>query len=184
MYQPLVTWGLPSNPLTSSNVSVISGKPVQPNQLRCLQYDSDKGCPIHTDLLIWVAGSGDLELVRLLHSRGVGLWAGAYEEQALYPTVHRCSWQSPTTVGVAFLGNIKKDDLRQQEVIAIPRKPQDVAEVWRVLQYRWAMGAPLTPAMEEVFMAKRAATRSTLLSLKVADRLSRKEGISSQERAA
>jgi hypothetical protein len=52
------------------------------------------------------------------------------------------------------------------------------------LQYGWAMGAPLTPAMEELFMAKRAATRSMLLSLTAAARLSKKEGISSQQRAA
>ncbi len=159
----LVTRGLPQKPLTFSDGVPVGNRPVGPDQLRCLKYVSDQQCPIHTSMLIWVAGSGDLDLVRLLHSRRVNLWAGAYVAEAL---------------------DDNKGALKQQGVMAVPEEPEDAVDMWRVLQYGWAMGAPLIPAMEEVFRAKRAATRTMLLCFKAAARPSRQLGMSQRQRAA
>ncbi len=128
---------------------------------------------------MWVAASGDLDLVRLLHSRGVGLWAGAYKKKPL------CA-SAPPWLSLGIHDSVKKEKeaLREQDFIAIPQIPKDVVTMSRVLQYGWAMGAPLTPAIEEVFRAKRAATRSTILCFKAAARLSREVGISPRQRAA
>jgi hypothetical protein len=115
--------------------------------------------------------------VRHLHSRGVALWDGAYEEKPINVTM-------PWEVLVRMID--EKESLRLQKIIAIPENPHDAEKMSKVLQYGWAVGAPLTPAMEELFMAKRAATRSMLLSLKVAARRSLKleEGISPPQRGA
>jgi hypothetical protein len=171
----LVTWGLPNQPWAFDCAPYMNQVSLRPGQLSCLQHIIDQGHPIHTGVLIWVASVGELDFVRHLHSRGVALWAGAYEEKPINVT-------TPGQLSVSM--RLVKEALRQQEVIAIPENPLDAEKMLRVLQYGWAMGAPLTPAMEELFMAKRAATRSMLLSLTAAARLSRKEGISSQQRAA
>ncbi len=63
-----------------------------------------------------------------------------------------------------------------EKTIAIPTLPADAERMWAALRYGAAMGAPLTPVMEQVFQAKRAATRTTLLCFHVAHRLSRKGG--------
>jgi hypothetical protein len=173
----LVTWEPPQKPLIFRISRLFwEGLPVGPDQLRCLQYVSDQGRPIHTDVLMWVAGSGDVDLVRLLHSRGVGLWAGAFERIPLNETALRPEF--------THMWRYQKRALRQQEIIALPKRPEDVAKMWGVLQYGWAMGAPLTPAIEEVFRAKRAATRATLLCFIVAARPSRQLGMSPRQRAA
>jgi hypothetical protein len=160
----LVARGLPEKPLAFDNAGWrLNDNPVGPDQLRCLQYLVDNGRPIHTGLLIWVASSGDVDFVRLLNSRGVPLWTGAYAQEAYGEDDHMQELRVKT----------QEDALWQQGIIGIPEKPEDAGKTWAVLQYGWAMGAPLTPAMEAVFGAKRAATRATLLCFGVAARLSR-----------
>ncbi len=170
----LVARGLPKEPLAFGREGWRAyDQCVGPRQLRCLQYLIDCGCPIATELLIWVAGSGDVDSVRLLHSRGVALWAGAYAQETY-------DEEDPIQM---FEVKTQEDALRGQGIIAMPEKPEDAWKMWRVLQYGWAMGAPLTPAMEELFRAKRAATRATLLCVRVAARLSHDAGASPQQRA-
>jgi hypothetical protein len=172
----LVARGVPQEPLA---IAITCGFDVDeehagPDQLRCLQYILDTGGSIHTTMLMWVATSGNLDFVRLLHSRGVALWAGAYEEVAYEDGQH---------VPGEFLVP-QENVMREQEVIAIPALREHARHMESVLQYGWAMGSPVTPAMEEVLKAKRAATRATLLCFGVASRRSREKGTSPRQRAA
>jgi hypothetical protein len=68
-------------------------------------------------------------------------------------------------------------------IITIPQMVKDADHLVEALRYGWAMGAPVNPAMQQVFEDQRAATRATLLTFRVAHRLSRDEGISWEERA-
>jgi hypothetical protein len=171
----LVTQGLPQEPLLPGD-EYLGGADehstlfVGPKHLRCLQYILDAGGSIHTRMLMWLATSGNLDIVRLLHRRGVGLWAGAYAEETVYYPGERTG--------------TRESLMQVQEVIAIPAVLEHAQHMLSVLQYGWVMGAPVTPAMEEVFRAKRAATRATLLCFGVASRRSQDKGTSPEQRAA
>jgi hypothetical protein len=139
---------------------------VRPDRLRCLEHLLEKGCPIHPVTLISAAERGDVDCVRLLHGAGVALWDGAYVEADIKDERRRME---------------AKHHLLMKRIVAVPMLPEDAEGMRRVLRYGWAMGAPLTPGMEEVFRAHRAATRTTLLCFHVAERLGRGTRSLSQE---
>jgi hypothetical protein len=156
----LIAAGLPNEPLAFDFRMCPHERPFGPHQLPCLQHIFAKGCPIDTSLLMWSARGGDLDSVRFLHSRGVHFWAGAYQEEAYdTETAHPLL---PCTLKTT------QEALHKQKVVAIPEEPEDAEPMLRALRYAWAMGAPLPPAVEEVFRAKRAATRATVLCFGVA----------------
>jgi hypothetical protein len=145
------------------------------NQLRCLEHLLDDGCCIHPGVLTWAATGGDLDVVRFLHSREVSLWSSACDESAQDKLARDAAREM-----------VLRDyaDLLYSNTIAIPEMPEDAEHMREVLHYGWAMGAPLTPVMKEVFEAKRAATRATLLCFHVATGLSQTEGASWEQTAA
>jgi hypothetical protein len=159
----LVAHGLPSRPYLCAPTGrgeVAFG----PAQLRCLQHLFDKGCPIHPGTLIAATRRGNVDAVRFLHRHGVPLWTRAEEHNAKEDYFPEPSSQALLEMNLSA------------KIIAIPMLPADAEYMWAALRYGAAMGAPLTPVMEQVFRAKRAATRTALLCFHVAHRLSRKGG--------
>jgi hypothetical protein len=148
--------------------------PVGPEQIRCLQYIIDKGCPIHPGTLILAARNGDLNYVRFLYGHGVSLWDHARSEEARQEStaVQSCSCILCCPVQCAL-----------RKTITIPCKPEDTSHMWTALLYGGLMGAPVSPAMEELFEAKRRSTCAVLLCFHVATGLSQGEG-SLEQRAA
>ncbi len=164
----LVSGGLPKWPYMLE-YNGPTQEPLRPEQLQCMQYLLDNQRVIQPRTLVCAAMRGDLGAVRFLHDRGVQLWTAAWEAERgdgeHQSTVDRRVFQT-----LAFTTG----------TIAIPQMPQDAAHMWRALQYGWVMGAPLTPAMADVFKSKRAATRATLLCFHVAARMSQGTGSLSQ----
>jgi hypothetical protein len=70
-----------------------------------------------------------------------------------------------------------------QLIVTIREISEYADSVWAALRYGWVMGAPVTPVMEEVFEAQRAATRATLCCFHVASRLELGDGTSEQQDA-
>jgi hypothetical protein len=68
------------------------------------------------------------------------------------------------------------DRLPWVETIRIHEVPEHAEGVWRAFLYGRAMGAPLTPGMEDICKVKRAGARATLLCFHASARLSRGEG--------
>jgi hypothetical protein len=147
--------------------------PLKPHQLRCLSHILDKGCPVDTGALITAVRNGDLELVRNLHGRGVRLWTSICAEEASrqltfwLPTYCLCNQYNAAAEGR----------------LAIPSDPRHARHMWSALKYCAVMGAPLTPAMWQVFKRQRECTRAVLLCFHAATRLSQGEG-SQDEKAA
>jgi hypothetical protein len=133
----------------------------------------DRGCDIDSSVIIWAALGGEVDGVRLLHSRGVPLWDSASEEDAQ-------DREARDPAGEMLLRD--HDYLLRKSTFAIAQLPQDSEYMRKVLHYGWAKGAPLTPAMEEVLKAKRAATRATLLCFHVTTGLSQAAGASRRHR--
>jgi hypothetical protein len=148
--------------------------PAGPAQLRCVQHILDAGLSIHTGTLILAARNGDLDYVRFLHSRGVRLWDHAQEEE-------------PEDFGTSCFSckclAHQAERCAERNAIALPCKPEDASHMLSALRYGWAMGAPLTPVMEEVLAAQRMSTHAVLLCFHVATGLSQGEG-SVEQRAA
>jgi hypothetical protein len=173
----LVAQGLPNKPFLQAYAPTSGGKTggnLCPDQLRCLQYLLDKGCPIHPATLISAARRGDLDTVRFLHSKGVPLWDAAQETGATY--VDADDYDD----GLGYFAHtpveIQEYFRREYKVIAVPQTPEDAAHMWAALRYGCAMGAPVTPVVEDVFAAKRAATRAALLCFHAAGRPSQGTG--------
>jgi hypothetical protein len=165
----LVAKGLPNKPylLAPTNDRVtLSGEPLGARQLRCLEHLFDKGCPVHPGTLISAAARGDFAAVRFLHSRGVLLWAQAWEDTADDIRSARV-WGFEWNPG-------RRGHCLKHMVLTIPPLPKISTDMWKVLGYGSAYGAPVTPVMEEG-AAKRRSTRALLLSFHVAARLSRVE---------
>jgi hypothetical protein len=139
----------------------------------CLQHLLYKGCSIHPGTLIRAAQIGDLDTLRFLHCRGAPLREAAYDEQA-----HED--QADSTVPLNTTTSQERSGALMDGRTATPQSPQDADAMWAALRYGWVMGAPVTPVMEDMFKAQRAATRATLLSFHVSSRLSRGEGTSEQ----
>jgi hypothetical protein len=172
----LIAAGLPKEPLAFDFLVCPNEVPFGRDQRRCLQHIVAEGCPIDTSVLMWSARGGDLDSVRLLHSRRVPFWAGAYQEGAYgMETAHPL---------LPYTRRTTQEALHEQRVIAVPEKPADAEHMLSALRYAWAMGAPLPLAVEELFTAKRAATRATLLCFGVATRRSQERGGSPRQRAA
>jgi hypothetical protein len=144
-------------------------RPLRREVMRCLEHILAKGCPIHTGTLVWAARQGDAECVRLLHRAGVPLWAHAWEEtpQDDYPESKSVSCAC-TRCGLW--------PLAAEKILAIPCTPENAEYMWGPLRYGWEMGAPVTTLMEEVFKAKRSATRAVLACFHVASGLSQGKG--------
>jgi hypothetical protein len=121
------------------------------------------------------------EIVRKLRLRTATIAIPEFAAKGLFASAHAEAAYDEAEPVPRFRMKTKQRSLRRQGVIAVPEKPLDTVPMWRALQYGWAMGAPLTPAMEEVFKAKRAATRATLLCFHVAARLSQGTGSLTQE---
>jgi hypothetical protein len=129
----------------------------------------EKGCAVHPATLISAAMHGDLASVRCLHSHGLPLWEGAWEEEQ--------------AGAVAWYMLLCPQAWRRNRLIAIPKTPEGAERMWSTLHYGWAMGAPVTHMAEDVLRSKRAATRTVLLCFHVAAGLSDKAE-SEEERAA
>jgi hypothetical protein len=140
------------------------GEPAR--ELCCLQYIIDEGCPIHAWSLILAAGDGYVDCV---HSRGFSLWEKAEDRDA---TNRTCSCISCEPV-----------DCASERTITFPCKPEDASRMYTALLYGALMGAPLSPAMEDMFKTQRKSTCAVLLCFHVATGLSQGEG-SEEQRAA
>jgi hypothetical protein len=134
----------------------------------------EKGCSIHPGTLIAAARRGDVDFVRLLHSRGVPLWARASEEKAL-------DTESATTAHSWMLYKVHSCMLRN--VMPIPPDPETAKHMRSALKFGWVTGAPLTPAMEELLRADRCSTRAVLLCFHAAAQRSGGEAILEQKAA-
>jgi hypothetical protein len=139
-----------------------------PSQLRCFRHIIDKEHPIHAGCLILAARNGDVDLVRFLHSRGAPLWDHARDDAAEEPN---SSGQACSCISCRLY------HLPSKGIIALPCMPEDANRMWQSLRYGGFMGAPLSPAMEEMFRAQRRSTRGVLLSFHVATRLSQGWGV-------
>ncbi len=170
----LVSCGLPQRPFFPDHATPCFGR-LTPNQLRCLEHLLDNGRHIHPAVVIWAATGGDLEAVRLLHSRGVPFWHSACEED---------KWDREVRDRRRELHFAYRRDMLSRGIISVPETAEDTEDMRDALHYAWAMGAPLTPVMEELFDAKRAGTRATLLCFHVAMGLSQMAGSSSEQRDA
>jgi hypothetical protein len=146
-----------------------------PNQLRCLQHLFDKGCRIHPGTLTSAAGFGDVDLVRLLHSRGVPLWNNTYQEWPRRKGNWYC-YAPPQCMCVLY-------DLADQGTLAVPNPPEDAKHKRKALLYGAVHGAPVPPSMMAVLQGQRSATRAVLLSFHVAARLSAGQGARGQKAA-
>jgi hypothetical protein len=99
--------------------------------------------------------------VRFLHERGrLPLWTRACEQWK--PVQEAGSYrQERAEDRRERSGRLRTADLlalcRKGGAIPIPDRPLTAQEMWGTLRYGWVNGAPLTPAMEEVFIAQRAA---------------------------
>jgi hypothetical protein len=142
-------------------------------QLLCIQHLIDKQCPIHPATLIWGARGGDLHAVRTLRNRQVGLWEYACREEDMDARTF-----SRSDIDATFF----KCYVLRHKILVVPQMPNE--HVLRAMHYGWAKGAPMTPAMDALFRAKRAATRTTLLCFHVATGLSTKEETPPQLRAS
>jgi hypothetical protein len=219
----LVAHGLPRNPIKLTKARDCSQCPsrpgaackgiLKPKTIQCLQHLLDKGCVIDPVTLITAVRCGDVDLVRLLHARGVPLWMCAWEEewpeqvqgehvqgeqvpdevqgeqvpeqvQVQEPVAGQAHEEAPgeqsvTTKAACLCSRLS--DCEGLAMLPLPRNPEDAAHMWKALMYGSVMGAPVTPGIEELLMAKRAATRAVLLSFHAADRLSRGRGVGSSE---
>jgi hypothetical protein len=144
---------------------------IGPDQWHCIQYLFDRGCSIHPNTLISAVRHDDTDFARFLHTRGVPLWDCAWEEDIPNMSCYYTSRQ-------AFRSKVKDCVLRN--VIAIRRVQEGGKHMWSAFEYCWFMGAPLTPAMENLLRANRSlarrSTRAVLLCFHVATRLSRGDG--------
>jgi hypothetical protein len=145
-----------------------------PMQLRGFQHIIDQEHPIHPGTLIVAAGNGDVDLLRFLHTRGAPLWDQAGEDAAEEPNSsgQDCSCISCDPYHLASMGRV-----------ALLCKPEDANRMWQSLRYGGFMGAPWSPAMEEMFRAQRRSTRAVLLCFHVATRLSQGWGVAAQRAA-
>jgi hypothetical protein len=132
-------------------------------QLQCIKRILGTGCPIHPGTLIWGARGGDLPAVRYLHGLDVKLWEYACKEE----DIDDINFSSNADVAASW-----KRYMLKEKILVVPQAPEE--RVLKAMQYGWMKGAPLTPAMEALFRAKRAATRATLLCFHVATALSSK----------
>jgi hypothetical protein len=169
----LVSCGLPDDPFFLDRQTPYFGRFI-PNQLRCLEHLLDNGRRIYPAVLIWAAIGGDVDGVRFLHSRGVPLWDSACVED----TKDR-DFRDPARKKFLEYHTV----LLARSILAVPEMPQDAEDMWKALYYGWAMGAPLTPVMEDFFEGKRAATRVTLFCFHVATGLSQDDGASCEQTA-
>jgi hypothetical protein len=176
----MVARGYPLKPFDMELV-VGEGGRFTPDQLRCIEHLLDNGRPVKTNTLIMAARSGDLDTVRLFHTRGVPLWDGAcVEEPEAEGEAEDGGRRDPMAWMVKL---VRKQDLREKKIIAVRQPPEDPEVMWQALRYGWAMGAPVPPALEAAFTAKRAATRATLLCFRVAAKLSDAEETASEQGA-
>jgi hypothetical protein len=159
----LVTHGLPRAPYVCAPSRRV-GEQMRPDELRCIQRLLGLGRRIHPGSLIQAATRGDVDFVHFLHQRGIPLWEAARER-----TIKR---HSPKPMARKKM----LESLHKTATISIPHRPENAERMWASLRYGWARGAPLTPAMERLFRAKRAATRETLLCFHVSSRMGRGEG--------
>jgi hypothetical protein len=119
----------------------------------------DARITIHPGTLILAAIAGDENCMRYLHGRGVPLWGHAWDdvEAARFSilhsrreiSAHACTW-------------FEVHSLAARDVIVLPSNPEHASHMRGALWYAWVHGAPLTPAMTQVFKAKRVATRAVL----------------------
>ncbi len=125
-----------------------------------------------------------MKAVRALHGRGVSLWDQAWEAENDEPTIQPLGeGGGDATSQPCPCTSCEVRRCAVRNIILLPRKPERASHMWEALRYGWAMGAPLTPAMEEVFAAQRSSTRAVLLSFHVALRLSQGKGASKQKAA-
>jgi hypothetical protein len=132
-------------------------------QLECIKRINGNGCPIHPGTLIWGARGGDLKSVRFLHGIDVKFWEYACKEE----DIDDINFSRNADVAASW-----KRYMLKEKILVVPQAPEE--PVLRAMQYGWMRGAPMTPAVEALFRAKRAATRATLLCFHVATALSRK----------
>jgi hypothetical protein len=78
---------------------------------------------------------------------------------------------------------LQKKCLQENKIMAIHQPPENPEVMWNALQYGWAMGAPVTPALEAAFAAKRVGTRATLLCFHVAAKRGQAEEIAPEHAA-
>jgi hypothetical protein len=157
----LLRHGLPHN---RPYLHTANGPWIGSNQLRCLQHLVDSGCPIHPGTLIRSANRGDVATVRLLHEGGVPLWERAWEWEAGDEAD-----SDPPLILMAFALSVHAE---RHKLIVVRQKGVARTYMRKVLRYGACMGAPVTPAVEEMLRADRARTRAVLLSFHVAGRLS------------
>ncbi len=182
--QLLVSYGLPRNPyfgtlITCSDLTCVEPinqepGPVGPDCLGCLQHVFDNGRRIHTGTLILAATSGDVELVRFLHSRGVALWDRVWDE-----AVHD-NYSDDGHRGCACYSQWR---CAKEKTIHIPLEQDRASVMVKSLQHGCFMGAPLSPRIVQDMEAKRRLTRAVLLCFHVAGRRSQHER-SRRQRAA
>jgi hypothetical protein len=145
-----------------------------------MEHLLDSGRPISASTLIMAARSGDLDTVRLFHTRGVPLWDGACEEEPEEEEKVEAEDTGNLESMRYFVNMVRRKDLRGKKIIAIREPPEDPEVMWQALRYGWAMGAPVTPAVEAAFRGKRAATCATLLCFRVAAKLGLAEETASE----
>jgi hypothetical protein len=169
----LLARGAPATPLSYTSYHPYIGDrgTFTEGQLLCLQHVIDSTRPIHPATLTWGARGGDLQAVRFLHSRGVQLWEYACKEED-FDDIRFNRLGSTATCWKCYV--------LHRNVLVVPPMPDKC--VLQAMQYGWVRGAPMTPAMETLFRAKRAATRAILNCFHVATSLSNREETSPQLR--
>lgn len=144
----------------------------EPQMFPCLQHMFEQGCPMHPGNLIMAAQAGGLDYARFLHKHGIPLWTRACEEDPY----------ADQSCGPNFPGTKRDDHCLDNNILPMPSADK-AGGMFDILRWGHALGAPLTPAIEDLIRAKRAATRAVLLSFHGATRLRRGEGTRAQRRA-
>jgi hypothetical protein len=189
----LVAHGLPYKPYRYKPRRGSTG-PAGPGIMACLQHLLDKQVPMNPRGLISAVKCGDVNITRFLHMKaGLPLWKRACEidsEQrfirsaGVVKKLERCV--EPNTIVIpgrreerstkeeTGLGSTSVQPKEKTKRGGTPVPPKDCAQILNALRYTWYNGVPVTPTVEAMFAAARAATRAVLLCFHVAPRLCRR----------